>query len=42
MPLEDKLSIMAQVCDGLRDAYQKGIVHRDMKRGNIMLLSSGQ
>lgn len=42
MPLEDKVSIMAQVCDGPRNAYRKGIVHRDIKPGNIMLLSSGQ
>src|SRR5215470_5701290 len=42
LPLEDKLSVMAQVCDGLHYAHQKGIVHRDIKPGNIMRLGSGQ
>src|SRR5215831_4978587 len=39
--LEDKLAIMVQVCDGLHYAHQKGIVHRDVKPGNVMLLRTG-
>ena len=42
LPLEDKLTIMMQVCDGLHYAHQKGIVHRDIKPGNIMVLRNGQ
>ena len=42
LALEDRLSIMGQMCDGLHYAHQKGIVHRDIKPGNIMLLPSGQ
>ncbi len=42
LPLEDKLSVMLQVCDGLHYAHQKGIVHRDIKPGNILLLRTGQ
>ena len=42
LPLEDKLSIMVQVCDGLHYAHQNGIVHRDIKPGNIFLLRNGQ
>jgi hypothetical protein len=42
LALEDKLSIMVQVCDGLHYAHQKGIVHRDIKPSNIFLLRSGQ
>jgi predicted Ser/Thr protein kinase len=42
MALENKLSIMMQVCDGLHYAHQKGIVHRDIKPGNIMLVRNGQ
>ena len=42
LALEDKLSIMIQVCDGLHYAHQKGIVHRDIKPGNIFLLRNGQ
>jgi Protein kinase domain len=39
--LEDKLSLMAQVCDGLHYAHQHGIVHRDVKPGNIFVLRDG-
>src|SRR5262249_32129150 len=42
LPLEDKLAVMLQVCDGLHYAHQKGVVHRDIKPGNIFLLRSGQ
>src|SRR5262245_15766037 len=41
LALEDKLSIMIEVCDGLHYAHQKGIVHRDIKPSNIFLLRSG-
>jgi predicted Ser/Thr protein kinase len=42
LPLGDKLSIMAQMCSGLHYAHQKGIIHRDIKPGNIMVLRDGQ
>src|SRR5713226_1552275 len=42
LALEDKLSVMLQVCDGLHYAHQKGVVHRDIKPGNIFLLRNGQ
>src|SRR5262245_26717899 len=42
LTLEEKLALMLQVCSGLHDAHQKGIVHRDMKPGNIFLLGNGQ
>src|SRR5215813_2434094 len=42
LALEDKITIMMQVCDGLHFAHQKGIVHRDIKPGNIMVLRDGQ
>ncbi len=42
LPLEDKLSLMIQVCDGLHFAHQKGIIHRDIKPGNIFVLRNGQ
>src|SRR5688572_25993073 len=40
--LEDKLAIMVQVCEGLHYAHEKGIVHRDIKPGNIMVSPTGQ
>ncbi|PYN93729.1 MAG: hypothetical protein DMD91_29470 [Candidatus Rokuibacteriota bacterium] len=42
LPLEDKLSALVQVCDGLHYAHAQGVVHRDVKPGNIMLLRNGQ
>lgn len=38
MTLEEALPIFLAVCDGLEHAHEKGIVHRDMKPSNIMLV----
>ena len=37
IPLSQALDIVAQVADGLHYAHEKGIVHRDIKPGNIMI-----
>ena len=42
MPLELSLKVITQVADGLAYAHARGIVHRDIKPGNIFLLQSGQ
>jgi serine/threonine-protein kinase len=43
MPLSllDKVRIMTQVAEGLAYAHSKGVVHRDVKPANIMLLRDG-
>ena len=40
--LDEKLAIMEQVLDGLAFAHSRGVVHRDLKPGNIHLLPNGQ
>src|SRR5262245_62127253 len=37
LPTEIVLSIAWQVCLGLRRAHEQGIIHRDIKSGNIFL-----
>jgi serine/threonine-protein kinase len=43
-PLELKgaLSVAVQVCDALAYTHSRGIIHRDIKAGNIMVNESGQ
>ena len=41
LPLEVKLNIMAQVCDGLDYAHRWGIIHRDIKPANLYVSPDG-
>jgi serine/threonine protein kinase len=34
------INIFTQICDGLNHAHQKGVVHRDVKPSNIMVIRS--
>ncbi|MDE2236315.1 MAG: protein kinase, partial [Elusimicrobia bacterium] len=42
LSLEESRALLKPVCQGLEFAHRRGLVHRDLKPGNIMVSASGQ
>lgn len=42
LPTEQTLSIILKVCDAVQFAHEHGVLHRDLKPGNILLRDDGE
>ncbi len=41
LPIGKAVSIARQVCEGLAEAHRTGVIHRDLKSGNVMIDKEG-
>ena len=37
VPLARRIELFVQVCEGVQHAHQKGVIHRDLKPGNLLV-----
>ena len=42
IPVDEALTIAKQVAEALEAAHEKGVIHRDLKPGNVMLTGEGK
>ncbi|MEY2715363.1 MAG: Serine/threonine-protein kinase PknB, partial [Planctomycetota bacterium] len=42
LSLRDRLTLFQAICDGVQHAHQKGVVHRDLKPGNVFVVREGE
>jgi len=42
LPLEEALRIVCDIAEALEEAHEKGIIHKDLKPGNIMITRKGK
>ena len=41
IPVDEALQIARQICNALEAAHEKGVIHRDLKPGNVIAELSG-
>jgi serine/threonine protein kinase/tetratricopeptide (TPR) repeat protein len=41
LSVRQRLEMLAQVCDAVDHAHQKGVIHRDLKPGNVLIADEG-
>ena len=41
LTLDQKLDVMTELCNGLQFAHEHGVIHRDVKPGNVWILEDG-
>ncbi|MEM7167276.1 MAG: serine/threonine-protein kinase, partial [Planctomycetota bacterium] len=39
---DQRLELLARICDAVQHAHEKGVIHRDLKPGNILIAEGGQ
>lgn len=42
IPIDDAIPLARQIAEALEAAHEKGVVHRDLKPGNVMVTSEGK
>jgi eukaryotic-like serine/threonine-protein kinase len=42
LDVRGRLELFARVCDAVQHAHERGVIHRDLKPGNILVEASGQ
>jgi serine/threonine protein kinase/Leucine-rich repeat (LRR) protein len=41
MSVDKSVKVASQICQGIKHAHEKGILHRDLKSSNVMLINPG-